>query len=303
MPAALLILALLASPPEQRVGRPPAIPISVWYGAPMSLDLVVIRENLAQIRSAGFDTITTVVVWRDAHPRRGAFHLLAMDRVIAAAAEAGLTVIVKVSMDARPAWPATDEDAAAFVDYVRRRALLHPVVLTVEAMKPSEAKPFELIAVGTGPGAVSPVLARLRLWTAIAQGARSVGFVGDGNLLTPALLAVGETAGVVTRNQALFGPMRPIDPVAGYVTVSGGNGAVELRILESPDATVIVGLNHADTVQKVTMTFPPGIPEGIWQNLEDGVAVNFVTGKAGPWLEHTFGPHDALVLTIRKKPR
>ncbi|HXG55996.1 MAG TPA: beta-galactosidase [Vicinamibacterales bacterium] len=303
MPVTVLILALLASPSEQRVGRPPTIPISVLYGAPMSLDLMVIREDLARIRSAGFDSITTVVSWRDAHPRRGAFHLLVMDRVIAAAAEAGLTVMVKASMDARPAWGPTDDDAAGFLDYLRRRALLHPVVLTVDVMTLNDAKPAELIAVGTEPGAVSPRLARLRLWTAIAHGTQSVGFVGDGHLLTRALLAVGETAGVVTRNQALFGPLRPIDPATGHVTVTGANGRVEVRILESPDALVIVGLNQSDRVQKVTMTFSPGIPEATWQNIEDGVGVNVVAGNVGPWFAHTFAPHDALVLTIRKKLR
>ncbi|HXH34362.1 MAG TPA: class A beta-lactamase, partial [Plantibacter sp.] len=229
--------------------------------------------------------------------------LLVMDRVIAAAAEAGLTVMVKASMDARPAWGPTDDDAAGFLDYLRRRALLHPVVLTVDVMTLNDAKPAELIAVGTEPGAVSPRLARLRLWTAIAQGARSVGFVGDGHLLTRALLAVGETAGVVTRNQALFGPLRPIDPATGYVTVTGGNGRVEVRILESSDALVIVGLNQSDRVQKVTMTFSPGIPDATWQSIEDGVGVNIVAGNVGPWFAHTFAPHDALVLTIRKKLR
>ncbi|MBA3295506.1 MAG: hypothetical protein H0U19_01100 [Acidobacteria bacterium] len=297
MPVTLLALTLLAPPSYQRVAPAPAIAISVWYAAPMTVDLAMLRDHLARIRGAGFDAITTTVAWRDAHPRRGAFRLLEMDRVIAAATEAGLSVRVKVLMDARPAWDPTDEDAGAFFDYLRRRAFLHPVVLTVDAASLNETSPFERIAVGAEPDAVSPRLARLRLWTAVARGARNVGFVGTGNLLTPALLAVGETAGVVTRNQALFGPLRP-RASAGDASADGG---IELRILESEEAMLIVGLNHADAARNATLRFSREIPAGTWQNIEEGGAVAFVMGKDGPFLDHTFAPHDVLVLTIRKK--
>lgn len=166
MPVTLLALTLLAPPSDQRVAPAPAISISVWYAAPTTVDLAVVRENLARIRRAGFDTITTTVAWRDAHPRRGALHLLEMDRVIAAATEAGLSVRVKVLMDARPAWGPTDEDAGAFFDYLRRRAFLHPVVLTVDAAR-NETSPFERIAVG-------PSLTRFRRgWRGFACGRRS----------------------------------------------------------------------------------------------------------------------------------
>ena len=53
----------------------------------------------------------------------------------------------------------------------------------------------------------------------------------------------------------------------------------------------------------MTLTFPADLPEAIWQNMEAGNAVNFVMGATGPYYQHTFSPHDALVLAIRKKLR
>jgi hypothetical protein len=57
------------------------------------------------------------------------------------------------------------------------------------------------------------------------------------------------------------------------------------------------------TVQKITINFTADIPEAIWQNLETSTSVNFVMGRSGPFLEHTFSPRDTLVLMIRKKLR
>ena len=74
-----------------------------------------------------------------------------------------------------------------------------------------------------------------------------------------------------------------------------------MRLLESSEALLIIGLNHAPEPQKVTIVFAPDIPEAIWQNLETGNAMDFVMGKTGPSLEYTFGPRDALVLMIRKR--
>jgi len=76
---------------------------------------------------------------------------------------------------------------------------------------------------------------------------------------------------------------------------------VAVNILESSDAIVIIAINHSAEVQKVTVTFPPDIPEAAWQNMEAGTDVHFVMGNTGPFLEHTFTPQDVVVLAIRKQ--
>ena len=53
-------------------------------------------------------------------------------------------------------------------------------------------------------------------------------------------------------------------------------------MLESSGAIVIIALNHSETMQKVTFSFAPSIPEAIWQNMETGSQVNFVQGPDGP---------------------
>ena len=87
------------------------------------------------------------------------------------------------------------------------------------------------------------------------------------------------------------------------VRIEGATGPVETRFLESPDVLMLVGLNHAATPQRVTMTFTPDTQEAIWQNMETGAAVNFVAGANGPTYTYSFGPRDALVLMIRKSMR
>ena len=76
-----------------------------------------------------------------------------------------------------------------------------------------------------------------------------------------------------------------------------------MRLLESAEALMIIGLNEAPAPRTVTIRFAADIPEAIWQNLETGTSVSFVMGKDGPFLEYTFGPRDALVLMIRKRRR
>jgi hypothetical protein len=91
--------------------------------------------------------------------------------------------------------------------------------------------------------------------------------------------------------------------VAPEVRIAGATGAVETRFLESSDVLMLIGLNYADTPQRVTMTFPPDTQEAIWQNMETGAAVNFIAGRDGPTYTHTFAPKDTLVLMIRKSIR
>jgi hypothetical protein len=87
------------------------------------------------------------------------------------------------------------------------------------------------------------------------------------------------------------------------VKISGASAGVETRFLESSDVLMLIGLNHNDTRQRVTMTFPPDTQEAIWQNMETGAAVNFIAGPDGPTYTYTFGAKDALVLMIRKNIR
>jgi hypothetical protein len=87
------------------------------------------------------------------------------------------------------------------------------------------------------------------------------------------------------------------------VRLAGVQGPLEVRILESSNVLMLIGLNYAETSQKVTMTFAPEIPEAIWLNMETGTGVNFVAGPEGPTYNYWFRPRDALVLMIRKDVR
>lgn len=139
------------------------------------------------------------------------------------------------------------------------------------------------------------------MWSQIARGARRVAFAGSATTWSPDVLALGETAGVITRNEALFAPLRPREGGVLGISSTGGGPGVEVRLLESDEALMIVGLNYAATPKTVTISFAADIPEAMWQNLETGTAISFVMGKTGPSLEYAFGPRDALVLMIRKR--
>jgi hypothetical protein len=91
--------------------------------------------------------------------------------------------------------------------------------------------------------------------------------------------------------------------VAPEVRIEGGHGHVETRFLESSDVLMLIGLNHGDAAERVTMTFAPDTQEAIWQNMETGSAVNFIAGPEGPVYSYSFRPRDALVLMIRKDIR
>jgi beta-galactosidase len=84
--------------------------------------------------------------------------------------------------------------------------------------------------------------------------------------------------------------------VVPEIRIDGGAGLVEARFLESPGAVLLIGINHADTPQKVTLMFGPDVPEAIWQNMESGASVNFVQSANGPTYTHTLGPRDVIVL-------
>jgi beta-galactosidase len=98
----------------------------------------------------------------------------------------------------------------------------------------------------------------------------------------------------------LLAALTALAGVAPDVRIAGGAGVVETRILESQAAMMLIGINHAETPQKVTMTFGPDMPEAIWQNMETGGSVNFVAGPDGPTYTYSFRPRDVFVLMIKK---
>jgi hypothetical protein len=305
MIALVLPLALLLWSSGQRSPEEPFVEVGVWYAGPgvrppemPAGDLDAMRRDLAAIRRAGFNGITTWIAWADAEPREGGFALTGLERLVAAAVEADLKISVVVHDDPAPAWAASRPDAARhFVAYLAKRLSLRPGILRVVQHSAAFESPPAKITVM--PGAAPT--ARLTMWSQVARGARAIGFAGADTPLSPDVFALGETGGVITRNQALFAPLSPRE--RGVTSISGGGGGprVEVRLLESSEALMIVGLNYAPAPRKVTISFSPDIPEAIWQNLETGTAVSFVMGKTGPFLEYTFGPRDALVLMIRKR--
>jgi hypothetical protein len=162
--------------------------------------------------------------------------------------------------------------------------------------------PAETVRIKVGSGTSAVIEARLSFWQAILGGARNVVLEAPGRRWTQELRALGETVGIVSRNQALFMPMRPRR--GGVKSIDGDGGApIDVKLMESPDALLIVGINHAPDPRKAVITFEPDIPEAMWQNMESGTSIDFVMSQGGPVFEHTFSPRDALVLMIRKRFR
>ena len=188
-----------------------------------------------------------------------------------------------------------------FVEDPRSRDRLGQAAIA-ERIPVIDAIPDDALRVRVGSGVQAVAEARLAFWEAVVKGTRSVVFEAFDRRFTQELLVLGESAGIITRNQALFMPMRP--RAGGVRSIDGGGGApVEVKLLESPDALIIIALNRAGATRSVTITFDPQIPEAIWQNMESGTSIDFVMGKNGPIFEHTFAPRDALVLMTRKRFR
>lgn len=128
-------------------------------------------------------------------------------------------------------------------------------------------------------------------------------FLGHAPMLPRTVL---EALKLYVRNGgALVGSAREMDSVRiePDVRIDAAGGLVEARFLESADALLLIAINHGDAPQKVIMTFPPDVPEAIWQNMETGAAVNFVAGPTGPTYTRSFAPRDVVVLMIRKRWR
>ena len=291
------------------IQAPPApLVVSVWYNgpgvtAPAALPAPVsddaLRQDLEAIRRAGFNAITTWISWRDGEPRRGELDLRQLDRVVNLAAAAGLHTRVAVFTDDEPAWKKDGTNALAgrfferVSDHYARRAV---VMVRAGTSRSAEAQQLRV-----GRGGLAPRQARLELWERFAQGAREISVVDAAGATSPDLRVLGETAGILTHNIALFAPL--VARTQNNRVLASPAGSIVSSVLESPDAIVIIARNASDRTRRVTLTFPPDLPEAIWQNMEAGNAVNFVMGKDGPFYVHTFAPHDALVLAIRKKLR
>ena len=145
----------------------------------------------------------------------------------------------------------------------------------------------------------TPFEVRRDAWVLTGRGYRGVVFDGWTTLHRnrAAFQAAADFADVVTRNAALFAPLRA-SPREVRVTPATD---VFARFVESPAAMVLVAANMKDSTQRVTFSFRSDTPEAIWQNMESGAAVNFVAGTDGPIYVRTFAPADVVVLMIRKQ--
>jgi hypothetical protein len=166
---------------------------------------------------------------------------------------------------------------------------------------PVVAESPAIVALKPGAGAAD---VRLLAWQALANGARGVVFDGWRVLLDnpPAFAAAAAFADNVTRNAALFSPLRPRTGPP-LVRVEGRRSPVAASILESKDALVLIAVNPSGAAERVTLSFTPDTPEAIWQNMETGAAVNFVAGPHGPTYTRELGAKDVVVLMIRKRWR
>lgn len=301
----LVALALLGQP-----AREPIVVVSVWYNGPRaqppqpleaSIPDADLRADLNAIRHAGFNGITTWISWRDGEPRRGSLDLTQLDRLVGLAKEADLQAQIEVYTSDQPEWKkdGTNALAGAFYERVRDHyASRAGVEVTYAVTRSSDTSNIRL------PPPVDSTAsdrARFQLWELFARGSRRVGFIDALGPRTTALRDVGETAGVITRNQELFAPLK--ERTQNRTVVVEPARAVVPYILESSDAIVIIALNPSERQRPAKLTFPPDVPEAIWQNMIAGNAVNFVMGPRGPFYEHTFAPYEALVLAIRKKLR
>lgn len=170
-------------------------------------------------------------------------------------------------------------------DALSSYGVLHALNIHADFIHPAElgAASSRYAAIVAAPGAApaEPV----RQWLEA--------YARNGGVLLPSLPADRDAAGKVLAAARITPDVR----------IDGGAGLVEARFLESADAMLLIGMNHADGPQKVTMSFTPDTPEAIWVNLETGTSVSFVQTKNGPVLTHTFGPRDVLVLVRGKRLR
>ena len=206
-------------------------------------------------------------------------------------------------------------------DYERMRRLRFTVVemprsaetparlLFLDRVLANAPDPRVLLAAGN-TSAVVPVASAatttsLRAWRAFANGARVIVF-DDWTALQAhpgALGAAADFAEALARNTPLYAPLRPRVSRLHDARVTGGEGAVEARFLESSEALVLIAMNTSSEPVEASFAFAPEIPEAIWQNMLTGASVNFVAGADGPVYTRTFAPEEVLVLAIQRRWR
>lgn len=290
--------------PEGQAGSVAPLLVAAAYAGPGAkpprtalADPEILRRDLGRIRQAGYNAILTWITWEQVEPLQGTLLLEGTTQLVAAAAAQELPVVVRLVTSVAPAWARAEPGSAdRFVEGVHTRlsSLRGVVAVEREASGP--------VVIDLLPAASGLARNRLAFWTAVAGGAKRLSLMDPAGGAGRDLLAMAETAGVVTRNQALFAPLQP--RLRGVRQVSAAGGAsIEVRLLESRDVIMIIALNRSAVPRTARITFDPDIPEAIWQNLETGATVNFVMTKEGPVLEHTLAAHDVLVLMTGKTLR
>ena len=225
-----------------------------------------------------------------------------------------VAVGVRYAADANPDRRAIDHDTirrARFNVLAAPADAAQPTTALTQVDRPIAGAPPVNVVVRSSDLGVVPVTAtttaenvKEAAWTLFARGARGVLF-GDWSALQQNAAALAEAsafAETITRNMALYAPLRPVEQTgARAIAVKGGQDSVDARWLESPEALLLVAVNHGAESRQVTFTFPPEVPEAVWQNMLSGGSVNFVAGPTGPVYEYTLPAHDVLVLMIRKR--
>lgn len=184
------------------------------------------------------------------------------------------------------------------------RPLVHIDRLLAGAPDPRVVLPAETpparVAVGFESSAAEVSAAA---WSAVGHTAGGVVFADWQTLVAnpDALAAASQFAEDITRNMALYAPLRPVAAREGWrqVRMGGGPAGVRVALLESASALVLIAVNEAEHDAHVVMSFSPDVPEAIWQNMLRGGAVNFVASPDGPVYDRTFAPGEVLVLAIR----
>lgn len=122
-PAALLLILGLVSAPAAQRSPEPFVPVGVWYAGDTAADrestdpTATAGEDLATIRSLGFNTITVPVDWVSVEPQPGQYRLTPLERLLARAERAELKVILQLQTDPAPEWlGARHPDASAVTE-------------------------------------------------------------------------------------------------------------------------------------------------------------------------------------------
>jgi beta-galactosidase len=99
--------------------------VGVWYAGGTARAPMLAREpaqeldawlrDLKTIKSLGFNHVKTWVDWATVEPRRGEFHLEALEQVLTLADNVGLRVIVQIYSDSAPEWVGAAFPDASFV--------------------------------------------------------------------------------------------------------------------------------------------------------------------------------------------